>query len=107
MNTLAKATILALVVALGASAFTAIRANRKLADRDASMRLLESQRDDLQRRLAPLEAKQRAVTRINQEFVVPANTIQPFDFSPPLTPGTLAGTWRSSGQGFGGADDTI
>ena len=36
-----------------------------------------------------------------------AGTIERHPFSPALVPGTLSGTWRASGQGWGGADNTI
>lgn len=68
---------------------------------------LQAQNAELQAKLRPLETKQAAVTRINQELVVQAGTIQRFEFTPSVVPGTLSGSWRSSGQGFGGANDTI
>ena len=68
---------------------------------------LEHERNVLQERLRPLEERQQAVVRITKELVVDASTTQSYAFSASIVPGTLTGTWRASGKGWGGADDTI
>jgi hypothetical protein len=108
---------LAVVVAVALFAQSASRA----ASLEARITTLETERAGLQAklstaekqtaavraRLRPFETKQAASTRINEELLLEAGTIQTYRFSPTVVPGTLTGSWRSSGRGAGGADDTI
>jgi hypothetical protein len=61
----------------------------------------------LRSRLRPFETKQAAVTRISQELVVAPGATAVYQFTPAIAPGTLSGSWRASGRGFDGFDDTI
>lgn len=72
------------------------------------------QRLDLQKARAAMaarsnspEARDGAKTHIAHEFSVGAGTVQSFRFTPPHVPGTLIGTWRASGEGRGGADNSL
>ena len=76
---------------------------------------VERERNELAARVAALQAernllkermRQAEPTRIRKQFMVSAGTIQPYEFVPQVS-GTLTGTWRASGNGTGGADDTI
>jgi hypothetical protein len=57
--------------------------------------------------LSPFERKQAAASSIHQELVIAPGGTQSYTFTPTAVPGTLSGTWRASGAGFGGRDDTI
>jgi hypothetical protein len=76
---------------------------------------LERERDDLARKVSAVQNERNTLkerirasepTRFSEEFMVPAGMIQTYRFSPSAT-GTLTGTWRSSGNGTGGVNDTI
>ncbi len=114
MRKYAVPTIVVLALLLAGTLLFAVQSSRRstnlearIADLESDRAELQRERADLQTRLRPFETKQAAAARITQEFVVPAGMIQSFSFSPSVVPGTLSGSWRSSGAGFGGADDTI
>ena len=107
MTKTAVAVISLLTIGLAVCLVLLVQSSRQTNSLEARITGLEQERNALQTRLQPFEAKQRASMRINQEFVIEAGKIQTYRFSPALVPGTLSGTWRSSGEGFGGADDTI
>jgi hypothetical protein len=121
MTAVMKAVVAVLVVGVVVAVGLLVRSNGRAADLEAQIRTLETERADLQgklsatqkdaaerqARLSQFENKQAAATRINQELVVAAGSTQSYVFSPTVVPGTLSGTWRSSGRGYGGADDTI
>jgi hypothetical protein len=121
MTATVKAVVAVLVVAVVVALGFLFRSSGRAADLEARVANLESQREnlrtslsaaekdatDLRARLAPFENKQAAAMRINQELVIAPGTTQTYVFTPTVVPGTLSGTWRSSGRGYGGADDTI
>lgn len=73
----------------------------------AKLEAAEGRAASLQARLTPFERKQASSLRFSEELVVPPGATQSYSFTPMSVPGTLTGTWRSSGAGFGGQDDTI
>jgi hypothetical protein len=81
-------------------------AQTKAADAQAKVTALEQERATLTARLHPLEDRQRATIRLNEELVVSPGGTEGHTFSPKV-PGTLTGTWRASGRGAGGFDDNI
>jgi|SRR6185503_277166 len=128
MTSTVKAFVALLAVALLIALGFLFRSTGRAADLEASVAALESERAGLQEKLAearkdatdlqaklsdvqsklnPLESKQAAAMRINQEFVVAPGGTQTYAFMPTVVPGTLSGSWRSSGQGYGGSNDTI
>ena len=80
----------------------------RAADLTERVNTLERERTQLQGRVeaARQEQARRQPTRITKEFVVEAGKVQSYSFTVNMA-GTVSGTWRSSGQGYGGADDTI
>jgi hypothetical protein len=110
-----KSTALAVfVLALAAVSGPWIRSNlreahlkRRLAAFGQRLGTLQKERTALHARSNPLGASERAKTHIAQEFTVGAGKIRPFQFTPPHVPGTLIGAWRASGEGPGGADNSL
>jgi len=105
MKTIIAVLGLAVVVTGGLFAQSASRASsleREHADLVARVSALQSERNELKERL-----RHATPIRINEEFMVSARTIHTYRFTPSSVPGTLTGSWRSSGQGSGGVNDTI
>jgi outer membrane murein-binding lipoprotein Lpp len=100
---------LAVVVVVGLLA----RSSSRAASLEERITTLESERTNLQGKVEAARREAVAVkerlrpVRFKQELVVAPNGIENFQFTPTAASGTLSGTWRSSGRGFGGADDTI
>lgn len=80
----------------------------RAADLAERVNTLERERTQLQGTVSAVqqERARRQPTRITEEFVVGADKVQSYRIEVTM-PGTLSGTWRSSGAGYGGADDTI
>ena len=68
---------------------------------------LQIERNNLRERLRPFEARRDASMKVSEELVVEAQHVKSFSFKPAMVPGTLAGTWRASGKGYGGVGDSI
>jgi hypothetical protein len=107
MGKYASVVIVVLAVCLSGALVFSVDASGRATSLETRIAALERERTDLQTRLRPFEERQRAVVHIKQELVASANTVQRYTFAPAAVPGTLSGTWRSSGRGFDGADDTI
>jgi hypothetical protein len=111
MGKRALATIVLLLLTVVIVLGLLVQSRRHAAGLEARIITLERERTDAEARvnsiLAKVEAKEAAVRRINQEIVVTAGATENYRFSPPAVPGTLTGTWRSSGRGFGGINDDI
>ena len=106
-------TIAALSLAMVVVVGLLIRSSSRAASLEGRITTLETERTTLQGKVEAARKEASAVqarlrpTRINEEFVVEAGSTQSFRFTPSVVPGTLSGTWRSSGRGSGGFDDTI
>jgi hypothetical protein len=80
----------------------------RLADLEEERRDLKGDRDRLSTERNQLKERVRlsAPTGISEELTVAAGTTETYRFTA-SRPGTLMGTWRSSGNSTGGADNTI
>jgi hypothetical protein len=99
-----------LVLAIGVAVLSAVQASTlKSMYNESQMERakLAARLETAEERLRPLEQKQAASVRINEEFVVESQHIKSFSFKPTMVPGTLTGTWRASGQGYGGLGNSI
>jgi hypothetical protein len=109
-----KKTVVILGVALVMmtlfAAYSTVRANR-LQRALASVELMHQNTltalDKTEAKLRPLEAKRAASVKLNEDFVVEAQHVKSLAFTPTMVPGTLTGTWRASGRGYGGLGNTI
>jgi hypothetical protein len=106
-------TIVGLSIAMVVVVGLLIRASSRAADLEERVTTMQSERTNLQGRVEAARREARAVKErlrpvsFKQELVVAPGGIENFQFTPTAAAGTLSGTWRSSGRGFGGADDTI
>jgi hypothetical protein len=106
-------TIVALSFAMVVSVGLLIRSSIRAASLEEKIATLEADRTDLKgevdaarKEVSAVQARLRP-TRFRDELTVEPGVIQSYRFTPGAVSGTLSGTWRSSGRGFGGADDTI
>lgn len=106
-------TIVALSMAMVVVVGLLIRASSRAASLEERVVTIESERTNLQGKVEAARREALAVkerlrpVRFKHELVVAPGGIENFQFTPSVAPGTLSGTWRSSGRGFGGANDTI
>lgn len=68
---------------------------------------LMSERAALKAQLEPLEQKQRATVQFSEQFDVPAGQLGNYHLTPAMFPGTISGSWKSSGERSGGFDNAI
>jgi hypothetical protein len=94
-----KKIVVVLGVALALAVGVAVRSS-------LHVRSLRAALTDLQFKLEKADAKQSASKRIMKEFEIPAGSVQSLSFAA-AAPGTLSGKWRSTGEGWRGADDSI
>ena len=102
-----KKIVVVLGVALALAVGVAARSSLHARSLRTQMTYLQVKLEKIEAKLQPLEAKRSASKRITKEFDIPAGSVQSLSFSAAIAPGTLSGKWRSSGEVWHGADDSI
>lgn len=80
---------------------------RQRASLEGRLSAVQEHQTTLEDKLRPFEERKAAIRPVNAEVVVPPGTTQTMSFTPTMVPGTLSGTWRSSGTAYGALTNSI